>query len=48
MMQEFTIRQPNHTADLNATVAMEMIWVEPGTFTMGQDGSSRDPSTMSP
>jgi formylglycine-generating enzyme required for sulfatase activity len=27
-----------HTADLNASVALEMIWVEPGTFTMGQDG----------
>ena len=25
-----------HTADLNASVAMEMIWVEPGSFTMGQ------------
>jgi formylglycine-generating enzyme required for sulfatase activity len=24
-----------HTADLNASVALEMIWVEPGTFTMG-------------
>ena len=27
-----------HTADLNASVAMEMIWVQPGSFTMGQDG----------
>ena len=24
-----------HTADLNASVQMEMLWVEPGTFTMG-------------
>jgi formylglycine-generating enzyme required for sulfatase activity len=24
-----------HTADLNASVALEMIWVEPGSFTMG-------------
>jgi formylglycine-generating enzyme required for sulfatase activity len=24
-----------HTADLNASVALEMIWVDPGTFTMG-------------
>jgi formylglycine-generating enzyme required for sulfatase activity len=24
-----------HTADLNPTVSLEMIWVEPGTFTMG-------------
>ena len=28
----------NHTVELNATVGLEMIWVEPGTFTMGQDG----------
>ena len=28
--------QPStHTADLNSTVDLEMIWVEPGTFTMG-------------
>ena len=25
-----------HQIDLNSTVNMEMIWVEPGTFTMGQ------------
>ena len=25
----------NHTVDLNATVAMDMIWCPPGTFTMG-------------
>jgi formylglycine-generating enzyme required for sulfatase activity len=28
-----------HTADLNASVAMDMIWVEPGTFTMGSPTS---------
>jgi formylglycine-generating enzyme required for sulfatase activity len=27
-----------HTADLNASVSLEMIWVEPGTFTMGEEG----------
>ncbi|MFL2914388.1 MAG: BspA family leucine-rich repeat surface protein [Opitutales bacterium] len=27
--------QPNHFVDLNATVDLEMIWVEPGTFVMG-------------
>jgi len=27
-----------YASDLNASVALEMIWVEPGTFTMGQDG----------
>ena len=25
----------NHFVDLNSTVKLEMIWVEPGTFTMG-------------
>jgi formylglycine-generating enzyme required for sulfatase activity len=28
-----------HVVDLNATVAMEMLWVEPGTFTMGSPTS---------
>jgi formylglycine-generating enzyme required for sulfatase activity len=27
-----------HPIDLNSTVDLEMIWVEPGTFSMGQDG----------
>ena len=31
--------QPNHFVDLNATVNLEMIWVEPGTFTMGSPTS---------
>ena len=31
---------PNHIADLNSTVDLEMIWVEPGTFTMGQNDIS--------
>ncbi|MDA8859812.1 BspA family leucine-rich repeat surface protein, partial [bacterium] len=29
----------NHTVDLNSTVDLEMIWVEPGTFTMGSPTS---------
>jgi sulfatase modifying factor 1 len=29
----------NHTIDLNATVDLEMIWVEPGTFMMGSPTS---------
>ena len=29
------IQPSTHTADLNSTVDLEMIWVEPGTFTMG-------------
>ena len=32
--------QPNHFVDLNSTVNLEMIWVEPGTFNMGQVGVS--------
>ncbi|MDG1172713.1 MAG: SUMF1/EgtB/PvdO family nonheme iron enzyme, partial [Opitutales bacterium] len=35
MVQEFMIDEPNHTVDLNSTVSLEMIWVDPGTFTMG-------------
>jgi len=35
MIQEFNIDAPNHMVDLNSTVSLEMIWVEPGTFTMG-------------
>jgi formylglycine-generating enzyme required for sulfatase activity len=34
-----------HTADLNASVALEMIWVEPGTFTMGSPTSEAGRST---
>ncbi|MDC3336189.1 SUMF1/EgtB/PvdO family nonheme iron enzyme, partial [Opitutales bacterium] len=30
---------PTHTVDLNSTIALEMIWVEPGTFTMGSPGT---------
>jgi sulfatase modifying factor 1 len=29
-----------HTADLNATVQLQMLWVNPGTFTMGQSDIS--------
>ena len=29
------LARQTHTADLNATVQLEMLWVEPGTFTMG-------------
>ena len=40
----------NYATDLNSTVSLEMIWVEPGTFTMGAKdiGVLRDLSTMSP
>jgi len=33
----YTTSQPNHFVELNSTVDLEMIWVEPGTFTMGQN-----------
>ena len=29
------VQPSTHTADLNGTVNLEMLWVEPGTFTMG-------------
>ena len=37
-----------HTADLNASVAMEMIWVEPGSFTMGSPKSGRSTERSKP
>ena len=41
MVQQFDIAQPaTHSVDLNNSVAMEMIWVEPGAFSMGQAGVS--------
>ena len=33
-----TVRVVDHLLELNTTVNMEMIWVEPGSFTMGQVG----------
>ena len=33
-----------HEIDLNSTVGLEMIWVEPGTFTMGSPESETDRS----
>ena len=44
------IQSPTHTVDLNSTVSLEMIWVEPGTFTMGVRngrGSMMKPSMKS-
>ena len=32
----------NHTVDLNATVALDMIWVQPGTFVMGSPTTETD------
>jgi formylglycine-generating enzyme len=32
------VMEPARIVDLNASVALEMIWVEPGTFIMGQEG----------
>ena len=43
----------SYATDLNASVILEMIWVEPGTFTMGSRGSRKQaevqmrPSTRS-
>ena len=35
----------NHTVDLNATVALDMIWVQPGTFVMGSPTTESDRGT---
>jgi formylglycine-generating enzyme required for sulfatase activity len=35
MSQQFSIQGATHTVDLNSTIALDMIWVQPGTFTMG-------------
>jgi formylglycine-generating enzyme required for sulfatase activity len=39
-----------HTVDLNSSVNLEMIWVEPGTFTMGspvtEEGRNPDPNQI--
>ncbi|MDG1138614.1 MAG: SUMF1/EgtB/PvdO family nonheme iron enzyme, partial [Opitutales bacterium] len=35
-----------HTADLNASVALEMIWVQPGSFTMGSPTTEAGRSTI--
>ena len=35
----------NRTVDLNATVAMDMIWCPPGTFTMGSPTTETDRGT---
>ena len=34
------LRKVPHVVELNSTVDLEMIWVEPGTFTMGQNDIS--------
>ena len=39
LMDVYEPSQANHFVDLNATVNLEMIWVEPGTFTMGSPTS---------
>ena len=35
----YRMGSPNHFVELNASVDLEMIWVEPGTFTMGSPTS---------
>ena len=37
--------QPNHFVDLNSSVNLEMIWVEPGTFTMGSPAGEANRGT---
>ena len=40
-----TVRVVDHFVELNATVDLDMIWVEPGTFTMGSPTSEAGRST---
>ena len=35
MNESFTVQSPPHIVELNATLNLEMLWVEPGSFTMG-------------
>ena len=35
MNQSFTVQSPPHIVELNSTLNLEMLWVEPGSFTMG-------------
>ena len=37
-----TVRVVDHFIDLNDSVSLDMIWVEPGTFTMGSPTSEAD------
>ena len=39
------VQPSTHTADLNGTVNLEMIWVDPGTFTMGSPTTEAGRST---
>jgi parallel beta-helix repeat protein len=35
MNQSFTVQSPPHIVELNASLNLAMLWVEPGSFTMG-------------
>ena len=35
MNQSFIVQSPPHIVELNSTLNLEMLWVEPGSFTMG-------------
>ena len=35
----YRLESPNHFVEMNSTVDLEMIWAEPGTFTMGSPSS---------
>jgi len=35
----YRVESPNHFVEMNSTVDLEMIWAEPGTFTMGSPTS---------
>jgi formylglycine-generating enzyme required for sulfatase activity len=35
MDQSFTVQSPPHIVELNGSLNLEMLWIEPGSFTMG-------------
>ena len=37
-----SFQEPFHVVELNSSINLEMIWVEPGTFTMGSPASEAD------
>ena len=45
MNQSFTIQEPPHIVELNASLNLEMLWVEPGTFTLGTPTSEANRET---
>ena len=45
VLDKYEPSKENHTVELNATVGLEMIWLEPGTFMMGSPETEANRST---